>query len=1034
MARRKRRGSEASLNLEDPAVQEQVLSMLGMERPKPKANVLQRLTSALGAFETGNAVYTAMESGDVTDFFGQYAKDIVGGLSGAVTGNVQKEKKTYSDVLEKAGVKNKLIKGALGFVGDVALDPSTYVGVGAAGKAGKVGGKSLTRTGREVFERSTIKFEEEIAKKGLKEFAEREGLAVADKTAKELAQEAAENRLFKYATTTGQKVFEEPTLRFAGKKVASLGKTSEALAKSYFDPISSVASFAGKAGLNKVGGKVVGNEAIQKTVNSSMAQILFPVRRLFSRTAELAGDANVENEYKTLIREIILPIKNNMTGSNPRIAREAEQFYETLVENVDHPEAFLHVFEGASDELLNKLDLDTATKVGKLRELLGVKQGFIKSGDMTKVVDEIKQTKDNLLKIADRDEDFYTKLDNLEKAEKVARTLDTEVERSIQGTKALIDAGVLEDRDLIAYTGRRVIKTPEGKLVNVKDTDAFKKRTYDTTAGFEAAGGVAKTTGKTGKEAAASIADQFARDKAITAKALAWKDLETQAKGFLDSSGAKQLFQEADLSPEVLKSGVFKQVKSPITGKPLFGGAYMHQDLAQLFQNTHKMFFGDPGTNGLLKIYDKVNNLWKSSVTKYFPAFHIRNMMSNVFTNTMAGVKDPGVYKQAVDIQKYSQLLGREGLDSEAVKKAGSKIVGRTGMNLKDILDIAERQGVIKPNTFYDELAENAKFLKGKSKLGKVSGVFTGVGNFAEDNARLAHFVDRLNKGYSIKEAAFSTKKYLFDYGDLTQFEKNIMRRIMPFYTWTRKNFELQLRQIASEPGKYGAMLKGFRDLSDAFSDLDESEMENLPGWVRAGVHVAQGRDGTARVVLGFGTPIEAFSDFVGQATGMEDQSVISSFSPTLKAFIEGSFDQELFTGKKISENTNGVKYKDLPQFVKDMIGYREVERETSQGKKYTEYIVDPNTNYKLNLVMGRLVSTASSAGRLLNGEEWELLNLLSGIKMKDFNLTEEEEKRLRERQQAFFDLLVSEGIAKEYTTQYVPADTKTQLAQSLSL
>ena len=48
------------------------------------------------------------------------------------------EKETYSDVLAEMGVKNKFIKGGLGFVLDVALDPTTYFG-GTAVKYGLKG-------------------------------------------------------------------------------------------------------------------------------------------------------------------------------------------------------------------------------------------------------------------------------------------------------------------------------------------------------------------------------------------------------------------------------------------------------------------------------------------------------------------------------------------------------------------------------------------------------------------------------------------------------------------------------------------------------------------------------------------------------------------------------------------------------------------------------------------------------------------------------------------------------------------------------
>ena len=65
----------------------------------------------------------------------------------------------FSDALESLGVENQVARGVVGFVGDVALDPLTYLGgTGAAvrltGKTAKGAGVTLSRTGRRVVNRS----------------------------------------------------------------------------------------------------------------------------------------------------------------------------------------------------------------------------------------------------------------------------------------------------------------------------------------------------------------------------------------------------------------------------------------------------------------------------------------------------------------------------------------------------------------------------------------------------------------------------------------------------------------------------------------------------------------------------------------------------------------------------------------------------------------------------------------------------------------------------------------------------------------
>jgi hypothetical protein len=49
-------------------------------------------------------------------------------------------------------------------------------------------------------------------------------------------------------------------------------------------------------------------------------------------------------------------------------------------------------------------------------------------------------------------------------------------------------------------------------------------------------------------------------------------------------------------------------------------------------------------------------------------------------------------------------------------------------------------------------------------------------------------------------EAAKWSWKYLFQYDQLTDMEQNFMKRLIPFYTWTRKNLALQAEMLITNP------------------------------------------------------------------------------------------------------------------------------------------------------------------------------------------------------------------------------------------
>ncbi len=61
--------------------------------------------------------------------------------------------------------------------------------------------------------------------------------------------------------------------------------------------------------------------------------------------------------------------------------------------------------------------------------------------------------------------------------------------------------------------------------------------------------------------------------------------------------------------------------------------------------------------------------------------------------------------------------------------------------------------------------------------------------------------------GITSREAAYGraaeeVKKSLFDYLDISKFERNVMKRVVPFYTWMRKNLPAQLEAAVKSPAR----------------------------------------------------------------------------------------------------------------------------------------------------------------------------------------------------------------------------------------
>lgn len=103
-----------------------------------------------------------------------------------------------------------------------------------------------------------------------------------------------------------------------------------------------------------------------------------------------------------------------------------------------------------------------------------------------------------------------------------------------------------------------------------------------------------------------------------------------------------------------------------------------------------------------------------------------------------------------------------------------------------------------------------------------------------ENAARLSLFINALNTKNidgTFKplntETYLSAKKtvddFLFDYNDITDIERDVLKRVIPFWTWMRKNSILQLNQMIENSNKLIILNKAGRSLDNAFNNTDDN-------------------------------------------------------------------------------------------------------------------------------------------------------------------------------------------------------------------
>lgn len=252
---------------------------------------------------------------------------------------------------------------------------------------------------------------------------------------------------------------------------------------------------------------------------------------------------------------------------------------------------------------------------------------------------------------------------------------------------------------------------------------------------------------------------------------------------------------------------------------------FIPSDFAREIKDTFKVFGADRQTKAFLRGYDSLMHMWKSMATSMRLPFHSRNALSNTWLQYLAGVNPANMVRFGA--------------------KAGLMQFGKgsyRGFAADELIELADRFGVRAygwlgadvPTQFQKELRISQVRHPITRKMGFGENPYNlpafwarggrRVGTFIEDNARLSVFLDQMGKlgiekkagetleqamkrnANKIEDASKHVRKYLFDYTELTDFERRVMKRGIPFYTWLRKNIPLQLERLVQDPKRYARL------------------------------------------------------------------------------------------------------------------------------------------------------------------------------------------------------------------------------------
>ena len=232
--------------------------------------------------------------------------------------------------------------------------------------------------------------------------------------------------------------------------------------------------------------------------------------------------------------------------------------------------------------------------------------------------------------------------------------------------------------------------------------------------------------------------------------------------------------------------------------------------------------------------YDSFMGTWKLGKVVFNPATHFRNMFSN------------------------SILLDLSGMDHIAQAKYMSKALNhiRKGSEEYNTARQYFMRTTLISGELFDDMLKGLDATKGQVGFQKLIATINSASNAVsyapsqiyqaeEFMGKFMKYLQVREQGGSVTAAITEAEKWLFDYSDLAGWERNIARRIMPFYTFPRKALPRVLEAAANRPhviAKYPMIAKAMMQTSLYALDIKENDWkyveENLPDYMENGSYI----------------------------------------------------------------------------------------------------------------------------------------------------------------------------------------------------
>jgi len=429
---------------------------------------------------------------------------------------------------------------------------------------------------------------------------------------------------------------------------------------------------------------------------------------------------------------------------------------------------------------------------------------------------------------------------------------------------------------------------------------------------------------------------------------------------------------------------------SELTGKSVeeLSQYGMPADLANAVTKLMRPMSTPEAMRPFLEVFDAGTNILKKLLTVVFPGFHVRNMGTVVWQNTVGGI-GPETLLEAKNVLSGAPAAGMK--DIPAFAGAGLDDVGAMqrlaeGAYARKLIvhGVSQIDASLTGGAAREMFEGLGTTLPGEPgwlpmTAGKTFNPIKqgeAAARYVDAMGRMSAYIGFLKQGFTEDMAAGGAKALHYDYAAMTPFDKAVWKRLFPFWAWTKKNSEFFIKSMLSDPALPQAGIRVGTSLRDPNTFI--------PGFIGEGIGLpmAGAPEGHQRYLSSLGLPIEdepikALGSALHGEPSRAVGQLLSQLHPALKYPIELATGTQLFTGRRLEDLKPSTLASGLSLGSEDTAG------------ALSQFISNTPAS-RASTVIDKLMDTLGPNAR--KGAPETALNLLTGARLTDVDVERQRE------------------------------------------